>query len=126
MATTFFTIDNKTNLHAGSGKSNYGVIDQLVQRDPTFQFPTIHGSSLKGGIKEFFHHQNFPDMAQVFGSKKDDNGKSLHDDSQVGEYKFFDAMLLTLPVRCDKGHLYILLAQPSYSFYMKVYLQLTL
>jgi len=103
MATTFFTIENKTNLHVGSGKSNYGVIDQLVQRDPTFQHPTIHASSLKGGIKEYCHHTGFAEMQKVFGSEKDRiTGKSKHDNSQVGEYKFFDAMLLAIPVRCNK------------------------
>lgn len=102
MAQTFFTIDCKTNLHVGSGKANYGVIDQLVQRDPTYQYPSIHASSLKGGIKEYCHHRNFGHMKQVFGSAKLTNGKTNHDDSQVGEYKFFDAMLLCIPVRCDK------------------------
>ncbi|MBK8110493.1 MAG: type III-B CRISPR module RAMP protein Cmr4 [Saprospiraceae bacterium] len=124
MATTFFTIDNKTNLHAGSGKSNYGVIDQLVQRDPTFQFPTIHASSLKGGIKEFFHYKKFTEMVRVFGSDKDTNGKSLHDNSQVGEYKFFDAMLLTLPVRSDKRAFIHITCPAIIQFCMIVYPQL--
>jgi len=102
MAQTFFTIDCKTNLHVGSGKTNYGVIDNLVQRDPTFQYPSIHASSLKGGIKEYCHHLGFPNMIEVFGSEKDSKGKTKHDTSQVGNYRFFDALLLTIPVRCDK------------------------
>lgn len=102
MEKTFFTIDCKTNLHVGSGKANYGVVDQLVQRDPTFQYPTIHASSLKGGIKEYCHSINFTKMKEVFGSDKKADGKTDHENSRVGEYKFFDAMLLTIPVRCDK------------------------
>lgn len=102
MAQTFFTISCKTNLHVGSGKANYGVIDQLVQRDPTYQYPAIHASSLKGGVKEYCHHATFGYMKQVFGSDKLSSGKTNHDDSQVGGYKFFDAMLLCIPVRCDK------------------------
>lgn len=103
MAQTFFTIDCKTNLHVGSGKANYGVIDNLVQRDPTYQYPTIHASSLKGGIKEFCHYKGFNQMMEVFGSNKDKiTGKSIKDNTQTGEYKFFDAMLLCIPVRCDK------------------------
>lgn len=102
MKKTFFTIDCKTNLHVGSGKANYGVVDQLVQRDPTFQYPSIHASSLKGGIKEYCHSINFDKMIKVFGSEKKTDGKTDHENSRVGEYKFFDALLLAIPVRCDK------------------------
>lgn len=102
MKKTFFTIDCKTNLHVGSGKANYGVVDQLVQRDPTFQYPTIHASSLKGAIKEYCHGTGFDKMKEVFGSDKKADGKTDHDNSRVGNSKFFDAMLLTIPVRCDK------------------------
>ena len=104
MKQVFFTIDSKTNIHVGSGKSNYGVIDNLVQRDPTFQHPIIHASSLKGGIKEYCHHNHRAlNMVKIFGSEKDaSNGKTKHDNSQTGAYKFFDALLLCMPVRCDK------------------------
>lgn len=112
MKKTFFTIDCKTNLHVGSGKANYGVVDQLVQRDPTFQYPSIHASSLKGGIKEYCHSIKFDKMVKVFGSEKKTDGKTDHENSQVGEYKFFDALLLALPVRCDK-RAYIHITCPS-------------
>lgn len=102
MAQTFFTIDCKTNLHVGSGKANYGVIDNLVQRDPTYHYPSIHASSLKGGVKEYCHNlPNFP-MKDVFGSDKDKTTGRSGADTQIGNYKFFDAMLLCIPVRCDK------------------------
>lgn len=102
METTFFTIDCKTNLHVGSGKANYGVIDQLVQRDPTTQTPLIHASSLKGGIKEHCHSIGFMQMRLVFGSEKKADGKTDHDNSQIGSHKFFDAHVLCMPVRTDK------------------------
>lgn len=102
METTFFTIDCKTNLHVGSGKANYGVIDQLVQRDPTTQAPVIHASSLKGGIKEYCHAIGYTDLRKVFGSDKKSDGKTDHDNSQIGTYKFFDAHVLCVPVRSDK------------------------
>jgi CRISPR-associated protein Cmr4 len=102
METTFFTIDCKTNLQVGSGKANYGVIDQLVQRDASSQAPIIHASSLKGGIKEYCHSTSFNGMKHVFGSEKKADGKTDHDNSQAGSYKFFDANLLCIPVRCDK------------------------
>lgn len=97
----FYTIQCKTNLHVGSGKANYGVIDQLVQRDPTYQYPTIYASSLKGAIKEYCYHIGFKEMKEVFGSEKV-NGKTNHEESGIGSYKFFDANLLAIPVRCDK------------------------
>jgi len=97
----FFTVKCKTNLHVGSGKANYGVVDNLVQRDPTFQYPTIHASSLKGAIKEYCYHNGFENMKTVFGSEKVD-GKTNHKETQIGGYKFFDANLLAMPVRCDK------------------------
>lgn len=102
MKTTFFTIDCKTNLHVGSGKANYGVIDQLVQRDPTTQAPVIHSSSLKGGIKEYCHALKYPFMKDVFGSEKNADGKTDHDNSQIGTHKLFDAHVLCIPVRSDK------------------------
>jgi len=101
MSKIFFTVKCKTNLHVGSGQANYGVVDQLVQRDPTFQYPTIHASSLKGAIKEYCYSICFPNMKAVFGSEKKD-GKTCHNDSHIGGYKFFDANLLAIPVRCDK------------------------
>lgn len=103
METTYFTIESRTNMHVGSGKSNYGVIDNLVQRDPTYQYPVINASSLKGGIKEFCHHNvSDLDMIGIFGSEKGSDGKTKHDSSRTGQYKFFDAMLLCIPVRSDK------------------------
>ncbi|HRR62845.1 MAG TPA: type III-B CRISPR module RAMP protein Cmr4 [Paludibacteraceae bacterium] len=98
----FYKIKCITNLHVGSGKANYGVIDQLVQRDPTYQYPTIHASSLKGGIKEYCSSISFSEMKKVFGSEKGTDGKTDHDHSEIGTYKFFDANLLAIPVRCDK------------------------
>jgi CRISPR-associated protein Cmr4 len=41
-------------------------------------------------------------MVDVFGSEKDVKGKTKHDESKVGNYKFCDANLLAIPVRCDK------------------------
>jgi CRISPR-associated protein Cmr4 len=102
MKKIFFKIQCKTNMHVGSGQANYGVVDNLVQRDPTFRYPTIHASSLKGAIKEFCHHEKLPKMADIFGSEKDETGKSKHESTKVGSYKFFDANLLAIPVRCNK------------------------
>lgn len=97
----FFSIDCLTNMLAGSGKANYGVIDQLVQRDTSTKIPVIHASSLKGAVKEFCTHNNSlleaGTIRKVFGSVKDNNN-----DTGTGQYKFLDAHLLLIPVRSDK------------------------
>ncbi|MCD4675191.1 MAG: hypothetical protein K8S18_04240 [Desulfobacula sp.] len=56
MTTTFYKIRTITNLHVGAGDANYGVIDNLVQRDVVTGLPVIHGSSLKGAIREFYEY----------------------------------------------------------------------
>jgi len=100
-----FLIDCLTNTLAGGGKANFGVIDQLVQRDVASHLPQIHASSIKGAIKEFCSHNNMPDsdMLSVFGSAKKMQDGSTVSSTQVGEFKFLDAHLLTIPVRSNKA-----------------------
>jgi CRISPR-associated protein Cmr4 len=94
-----FVITCCTNTLMGSGKSNYGVIDQLVQRDPATLFPCFNGSGIKGALKEFSHHAREKgganiDLKYIFGSDK------LNDeDTQAGAFSFWQADLLTIPVR---------------------------
>lgn len=102
----FYTIDCLTNTLVGSGKANYGVIDQLVQRDAATHLPVIHASSLKGAVKEFCTHSTNTngsvitndDIRNVFGSVKSDK-----ENTGTGLYKFLDAHLLYIPVRSDKS-----------------------
>jgi CRISPR-associated protein Cmr4 len=49
-----YLIHCKTNLHAGSGDTNYGIIDKMVQRDPVTELPCIYSSSLKGSAQGVF------------------------------------------------------------------------
>ena len=91
MKKNLYKIETLTNLHVGSGDANYGVIDNLIQRDVVTGYPTIHGSSLKGALKEFFKGQNFSYLPDVFGN----------DDKQAN-YKFLSANLLLLPLRSNK------------------------
>ena len=39
-----------TNLQVGNGEANFGVIDNLIQRDAATGFPCINASSLKGAM----------------------------------------------------------------------------
>lgn len=97
--TDAYLITCLTNMHVGSGEANYGVVDNLVQRDPITDIPIIHSSSLKGALREFFKDEwgeNSDKLNYVFGA---DTQRNKNDESQVGNYKFFDANLVILPVR---------------------------
>lgn len=123
ITTDLIQINTLTNLHVGSGDANYGIVDKLVQRDPSTRFPVINGSSLKGAIKEY--SEEVPDinakiLKYIFGStkKKDTDNEykginpaledlsskekiSQKDKNQNGAFKFFTAQILTIPVRSN-------------------------
>lgn len=92
-----FLIRNLTNMHVGSGDNNFGVVDNLVQRDPVTNNPTINSSSLKGALRVYFETEQFTDY--VFG-KGGDN-------STPGNYKFFPANLIAIPVKSDSKPYYM-------------------
>jgi len=111
-----YLLTAKTNLHPGSGNQNYGIIDNLVQRDPASGHPLINASSLKGALREFFHQQteadipedgiNSPMVRYIFGADvKDetpqDKQAAKQPPNQAGAYRFMDAQLLSLPVRSN-------------------------
>lgn len=95
-----YLITCKSNLHAGSGDNNYAVIDKEVQRDTITREPVIHASGIKGALREYFDEyvgwkKNAPEKtAAIFGS-----GKDTSDKLQQGEFRFFEARLLSIPVR---------------------------
>ncbi len=122
-----FTITAKTNLHVGSGSQNYGIIDNLVQRDPLTGFPCIYSSSLKGAIREYFRHYLKMDktwtdelsrkfLLHVFGFDRNDaieNEENVTESSvtadvkqQSAKYRFLQADLLSIPVRSDRRLFY--------------------
>jgi len=108
MQTHVFLIRALTNLHVGSGDASYGAVDKLVQRDPTTKMPTIHSTSIKGALREYFEevvgwkHAEHPKKAQekiehIFGSAVGDS-----DNAKQGHFHFFSADLLALAVP-DEG-----------------------
>lgn len=104
--TDAYLITCLTNMHVGSGEANYGVVDNLVQRDPITEIPVIHSSSLKGALREFFKEvwaENPPKLNHVFGA---DTSRDHEAESGIGHYKFFDANLIVLPVRSNKQPFY--------------------
>lgn len=94
-----YTIKPISNLHVGSGAVNFGVVDNLIQRDALTDLPNINASSLKGALREYFTNQENEekiDIKAVFGSPV------KGDERNAGNYRFFDANLLAIPVRSDK------------------------
>jgi CRISPR-associated protein Cmr4 len=120
-----FLLRALSNLHPGSGDNAFGLIDRIVQRDPTNGLPVIFSSSLKGSLRELANFKNPPKLKDptnpkagyeehplvqtIFGS---DNrrGKAAH--LQQGNHVFFDAHLLALPVRASH-RFYFLATTPT-------------
>lgn len=98
MKTELFFINALSNLHVGSGDVNYGLVDNLIQRDPVTHLPTIHSSSLKGALRDHFENVTdiTVDIKHIFGSKPKDKDQ----DRAQGNVRFFEADLVAIPARC--------------------------
>jgi len=94
---TQFKITTLGNLHVGSGEQNFGVVDNLVQRDPITEIPMINSSSLKGAIRDHFETEklSIKKIRTIFGHADKDS-------ANAGEVKFLQAELLALPVRSNR------------------------
>jgi len=96
-------ITAKTNLHVGNeNTTSYGLIDLAVQRNATTGLPCINSSSLKGALNEFASQFKDLNRLEIFGSDKKDKSKG----SKKGNYTFFDANILFLPIQTDDARLY--------------------
>ena len=97
MKTELYKITTLSNLHVGSGDINFDVIDNQVQRDSITNLPNINSSSLKGAFREHFTGDgNESNMVKyIFG------GDNKESEAQAGAYSFFEAQLLTRPVRSN-------------------------
>lgn len=103
METALFFIEPLSNLHVGSGEINYGLVDNLIQRDPVTNLPTINSSSLKGALREHFellmgNNSNY--VINIFGSNPKETKKR-----QPGTLRFFEADLLSIAVRSTGNNL---------------------
>lgn len=88
-----------TNMHVGSGDASYGIVDKLVQRDPVTKFPTIHASSLKGALREHFEKKNTQKVILEYIFGKESKANQDDDKTVPGQYIFFSADLVALPLR---------------------------
>lgn len=103
MASKIYIITAQTHLHVGSGSSNAGIIDNLVQRDPTDNLPCIFASSLKGAFREYFEEGSQkaitkPLSNEIFGGsiEQQSTNKNLK-----GSHIFHQASILSLPARSN-------------------------
>lgn len=94
-----YLIEALTNTNVGSGDANFGMVDSLIQKDPVTFLPVFHSSSIKGALKEHMEQyisselfKDKDDIKKIFGEKEDKPGK----------VKFYEARLLTLPLRSTK------------------------
>jgi len=113
-----YIIENLTSLHVGSGDTNFGVIDNLVQRDVITKYPTIHSSSLKGALKEFMtHNLNYP-------KKGEENYNAIKyifgDEDQAGMVRFIEAHLLAVPMRSDLNPYYLCTSPKAIETYLEM------
>ncbi len=104
-----YIIRTKTNLHAGSGNTNFGIVDNEVQRDTITNLPIIQASSLKGSLKD-----HFDDWIEDAKRKEEEKELSISkhftklfgDENSQGLVRFIDAKLLLLPLRSNKKPFY--------------------
>ena len=91
---TAYIIETLTNTHVGSGDTTFGVVDCLVQKDPVTQVPVFHSSSIKGALNDHMKENNLDDTQRklIFGEAED----------KPGEVKFYEARLITLPLRANR------------------------
>lgn len=90
-----YTIKFLTNAHIGKGGSNIDIVDNVVQKDPINNLPVIYSSSLKGALREHFKEEGTKFLEYIFGS--DTKAKT----SIQGSFVFFEAFMLTRPVRSN-------------------------
>jgi len=107
-----YTITTKTNLHVGAGDNNFGIVDNLVQRDTITKLPAINASSLKGALREYFKDIDKETFSCVYPESTDENKKNSfinfffgtdtkESESEAGALKILSALLLAIPMRSE-------------------------
>jgi CRISPR-associated protein Cmr4 len=112
MESKLYIISAITNLHVGSGDSDFGMIGKQIQRDPLDNLPCINSSSLKGAFREHLEENlNEKDKADYifgFGVNKtdaDEKEQEKRDEGKVknakGAYIFHEGFVLSVPIRSN-------------------------
>ena len=88
MTPNFYIITAKTNIHPGSGDTDYGIIDKRVQRDALDKLPCIYSQSIKGSLREYFDGVVLPEkhgyMDTIFGKTNKNGGKTAITEKDKG------------------------------------------
>lgn len=103
-----YMIETLSNMHVGSGDTNFGVVDNLIQRHPVTSVPIIHSSGMKGALLDYFTREGGVDLEKLFGGKIDLNSDETNGKLAFspGHLIFFEANMLTLPLRANYGVYY--------------------
>ena len=110
MKTAFYQITCLTELHMGSGESNFHVIDKTVERDPVTQYPIMNASGVKGALLEFFRRAGNPNTVTLFGAAAEpkktakDGTTTEATNSKPGNLRILSAKLLGRAVRASSGN----------------------
>jgi CRISPR-associated protein Cmr4 len=102
-----YIIETLTNMHVGSGDTHFGVVDNLIQRNPVTKVPVIHSSGIKGALLDYFEQdEEFKKenkIKNLFGGKMDTetDEKEKKLSFLPGHLIFFEASLITLPLRSN-------------------------
>ncbi|MBB4080314.1 CRISPR-associated protein Cmr4 [Lewinella aquimaris] len=135
--TQIYLLRALTNLHPGAGDANFGIIDKHVQRDSVTDLPTIFASSIKGSLRELFEsgNANSANVLTIFGGGADGKAQvealaGEHNDEAgaeqpnptgkptaarqpaQGNYIFYEAKLIALPIRSDRDLYYLATTPP--------------
>lgn len=135
-----FFIETLTPMHVGSGDIQFGVVDNLIQRNPVTKIPVINASSLKGSLKEHFDKKNKAkvttnalsedELGYLFGkdtnitTESDPNSKIEKSESKPGRMIVFEANLLTLPLRASQKVFFNATSPQALKDYIKYYVLL--
>lgn len=121
-----------TNLHVGSGETNFNIIDKEVEKDPITKKPVIFASGVKGALKEhaIMIQMKKDEIAAIFGSDRkvrenttdtfeldtipsnnniaqsgnaERKTNMLQNHSTPGNVKFVTAQMLAMPMRASMG-----------------------
>lgn len=98
MNAVLFHLKCLTNLHVGSGESNFSLIDNEVEKDSILGQPVIYASGVKGALRDYYKQRQKGNEDMIFGSETGDAGKS-----KPGNIKFLEASLLARPMRASMG-----------------------
>lgn len=128
MKARIYILDCLTNLHVGSGESNFNIIDNEVERDVLTGSPVINASSVKGALREYFERVLKVEPAVQEHPETDQNQKESQtnpvvkdifggegNDTSPGKLRFLAAELLAL-ARPGQGNQLFELAVPESSF----------